>query len=66
MFITISHDMDRFLKEARRVTEVALRVEHEMTGAETAVFDLTGSPRVIDAMEIGCKSPGNPTLLERH
>ena len=60
LFVTIPHDMDRFLKEAKRATEVALRVEHEVKGTQTTVFDLTGSARVIKAMEGGCNSPSQP------
>ncbi len=60
MFATIPHDVDRFLTKAKRATEVALRVEHDVTGTQTTVFDLTGSARVIEAMENGCKSPGRP------
>ena len=60
LFVTIPHDMDRFLKEAKRATEVALRVEHEVKGTHTTVFDLTGSARVINAMEGGCNSPSQP------
>ena len=58
MFWTIPHDMDRFLRETRKATEVALRLEHGVAGTQTTVFDLTGSARVIDAMESGCKPPG--------
>ena len=57
LFATIPHDMDRFLKEAKRATEVALRLEHEVQGTQTTVFDLTGSAHVIKAMENGCNSP---------
>ena len=52
--------MNRFLEEAKRATEVALRVEHEVKGSQTTVFDLTGSARVIKAMEGGCNSPSQP------
>ena len=56
--------MDRFLKEAKRATELALRLEHEVKGTQTTVFDLTGSARVIKAMESGCNSPSQlPTAL---
>ena len=58
LFVTFPHDMDRFLREAKKATEVALRLEDEMTGTHTTVFDLTGSAGVINAMENGCKSPG--------
>ena len=57
LFVTIPHDMDRFLIEAKRANEVALRVEHEVKGTQTTVFDLAGSARVIKAMESGCNSP---------
>ena len=60
LFVTLPHDMDRFLKEAKRATEVALRLEHEVEGVQTTVFDLTGSARVINAMESGCSSPSQP------
>ena len=68
LFTTIPHDMDRFLKEAKRATEVALRLEHEVKGTQTTVFDLTGSARVIKAMESGCNSPSEPRtpLSGRH
>ena len=57
MFVTFPHDMDRFLREAKKATEVALRLEHDVTGTHTTVFDLTGSARVISAMESGCETP---------
>ncbi|MDE0211217.1 MAG: hypothetical protein OXJ64_15200 [Boseongicola sp.] len=60
LFVTFPHDMDRFLKEAKRAAEVALRVEHDVTGTQTTVFDLTGSARVIDAMQSGCELPDQP------
>ena len=60
LFVTFPRDMDRFLKEAKRATEVALRLEHEVKGTQTTVFDLTGSARVIKAMESGCNSPSQP------
>ena len=60
MFATIPHDMDRFLKEAKKAGKVALRVEHDVTGTQTTVFDFTGSARVINAMESGCRSPSQP------
>ena len=60
LFVTFPHDMDRFLKEAKRATEVALRLEHDVTGTQTTVFNLTGSARVINAMESGCELPSQP------
>ena len=60
LFVTIPHDMDHFLREAKRATEVALRLEHEVKGTQTTVFDLTGSARLIEAMEGGCNSPSQP------
>ena len=57
LFVTFPHDMDRFLKEAKKATEVALRLEDDVAGTYTTVFDLTGSARVINAMESGCESP---------
>ena len=60
LFTTIPHDMDRFLKEAKRATEVALRLEHDVKGTQTTVFDLTGSARVIKSMESGCNPPSQP------
>ena len=57
LFVTIPRDMDRFVKLAERATKVALRVEHEVQGTQTTVFDLTGSARVIKAMQRGCNSP---------
>ena len=58
--MTFPHDMDRFLREAKRATEVALRLEHDVTGTQTTVFNLTGSARVINAMESGCELPSQP------
>ena len=58
LFVTIPLDIDRFLEEAKRATDVALRLEHEVKGTQTTVFDLAGSARVIKAMEGGCNSPG--------
>ncbi len=52
--------MDRFLRVAKKATEVALRLEHDATGTITTVFDLMGSARVINAMESGCESLGQP------
>ena len=68
LFVTFPHDMARFLEEAKRATEVALRLEHEVKGTQTTVFDLTGSARVIKAMESGCNSPSQPRspLSARH
>ena len=60
LFVTLPRNMDRFLQEAKRTTEVALRLEHEMEGTQTTVFDLTGSARVIKAMESGCNLPSQP------
>jgi len=60
LFVTLPHDMDRFLQEAKRTTEVALRHEHEVKGTETTVFNLTGSARVIKAMKSGCNLPSQP------
>ena len=60
LFVTFPHDMDRFLREAKRATEVALRLEHDATGTQTTVFNLTGSVRVINAMESGCELPSQP------
>ena len=60
LFTTIPHDVDRFLKEAKRATEVALRLEHDVKGTQTTVFDLTGSARVIKSMESGCNPPSQP------
>ena len=60
LFVTFPHDMDRFLREAKRAAEVALRVEHDVTGTQTTVFDLTGSTRVINAMESGCELASQP------
>ena len=57
MFVTFPHDMDRFLREAKKATEVALRLEHDVTGTHTTVFDLTGSARIINAMANGCETP---------
>ena len=57
VFVTIPHDMDRFLREAKKATEVALRLEHDVTGTHTTVFDLTGSARVINAMANECETP---------
>ena len=57
MFVTFPHDMDRFLREAKKATEAALRLEHDVTGTHTTVFDLTGSARVINAMANGCETP---------
>ncbi|MCY4284745.1 MAG: cell envelope integrity protein TolA [Thiotrichales bacterium] len=54
MFVTFPHDMDRFLREAKKATEVALRLENDVTSTHTTVFDLTGSARIINAMERGC------------
>ena len=66
MFLTIPHEMDRFLREAKRATEVALRLEHDETGKETTVFDLTGSARVMNAMESGCKLLGPAANAAQH
>ncbi|MDE0241037.1 MAG: cell envelope integrity protein TolA [bacterium] len=57
LFVTIPLDRDRFLEETKRATEVAMRLEHEVKGTQTTVFDLAGSARVIKAMEGGCNSP---------
>ena len=61
LFATIPHDMDHFLKEAKKATEVALRLENEVKDTQTTVFDLTGSARVIEAMESGCRSSDRPS-----
>ncbi len=60
LFAIFPHDMDRFLRAAKKATEVALRLEHDATGTITTVFDLMGSARVINAMESGCESPSQP------
>ena len=57
LFGTIPLDMDRFLQETKRATAVALRLEHEVKGTQTTVFDLAGSARLIKALESGCNSP---------
>ena len=57
MFVTFPHDMDRFLREAKKAKEVALRLEHDVTGTHTTVFDLTGSARIINAMANECETP---------
>ena len=57
MFVTFPHDMDRFLREAKEATKVALRLEHDVTGTHTTVFDLTGSAHIISAMANGCETP---------
>ena len=57
MFVTFPHDMDRFLREAKKATKVALRLEHDVTGTHTTVFDLAGSAHIISAMANGCETP---------
>ena len=66
MFVTFPHDMDLFLREAKKATEVALRLEHDVTGTHTTVFDLTGSAHIISAMANDCETPRQTgTLLNR-
>ena len=62
LFVTIPHDMDRFLRESERASQVALRIEYEAKGTETTVFDLTGSARIINTMEMGCNSLGESVV----
>ena len=62
LFVTIPHDMDRFLRESERARQVALRIEYEAKGTETTVFDLTGSARIINSMEMGCNVRGESVV----
>ena len=63
MFATWPYDMDRFLNEALDAPQIALRVENDVTGTHTTVFDLTGLTRVISAMEDGCAEPPDPPQM---
>ena len=63
MFATLPDDVDRFLNEARDAPQVALRIENDVTGTHTTVFDLTGLTRVISAMEGGCAEPPDPPQM---
>ena len=62
LFVTIPQDMDRFLRESERASQVALRIEYEAKGTETTVFDLTGSARIINTMEMGCNLLGESVV----
>ncbi len=62
LFVTIPHDMDRFLRELERASQVALRIKYEAKGTETTVFDLTGSARIINTMEMGCNLLGESVV----
>ena len=63
MFAVWPYDVDRFLNEARDAPQIALRVENDVTGTHTTVFDLTGLTRVISAMEDGCAEPPDPPQM---
>ena len=63
IFATSPYEVDRFLVEARDAPQIALRLENDVTGTHTTVFDLTGLTSVISAMEDGCAEPPDPLQM---